>query len=736
MHARLRYSESVCRVYWESMTMRKQLIILALVVLMLAGVTGPARADGLIIPRPRPPQPPPSLRSLTVKEHHVTVTIDNQVATTHVDQTFINETGYEIEGEYIFPLPEGANISRFAMWVDGKRLEAEVLDRDKARRIYEEIVRQQRDPALLEYVGRNAFRARIYPIAAWGEKRVEIEYTELLTADQGLVRYAYPLNTEKFSRRPLQEVSVEVRIASRQPLQGVYSPSHEIRVQREGQLKASARYAERETTPDKDFLLYYQVNPQDLGANVLSYREGNEDGFFLLLLAPRDVVQRQEIVAKDVFFVLDTSGSMRGEKLDQAKDAAKYVLDNLNPDDRFNIIAFSSGTNAYASGARPVREAAEARSFVENLRASGGTNIDRALQEALSQTQRDRPQVVIFLTDGLATEGEKATEKIIARVRERAHDDVRIFAFGVGYDVNTLLLDTMAQAHHGASAYVRPAEDIEQAVSSFYDKIGTPVLTDVTVDFGALRVQDTFPYPLPDLFAGSQVVVVGRYRKGGATDLTLQGTVNGEPTSYSFKGIQFHERGGDEFIPRLWATRKIGYLLTQIRLYGAERELVDEVVDLSVRYGIVTPYTSFLVDETEDALTAEGRSALAQREVARAPAPYGKGGGASGQPAPSVSGAAAVEKSIAQESLRQADVAAPAQHQQVRTVGNKTFVLRDGIWVDTLYDGKAKAEQIAFGGDRYFELLRAHPEWGRYLALGEQVLLVWQGRAYRFAPAS
>jgi Ca-activated chloride channel family protein len=722
--------------------MKKHLIILALVILTLAAVAGPARADGLIIPRPRPPQPQPSLRSLTVKEHHVTVTIDNQVATTRVDQTFINETAYEIEGEYIFPLPDGANISRFAMWVDGKRLEAEVLDRDRAQRIYEDIVRQQRDPALLEYMGRNAFRARIYPIAAWGEKRVEIEYSELLTADQGLVRYTYPLNTEKFSLRPLKEVSVQVNIASRQPLQGIYSPSHEVRVQRDGQFKASARYAEQDTTPDQDFVLYYQINAQELGANVLSYREGNEDGFFLLLLAPQDVVRQQAIVAKDVFFVLDTSGSMRGEKLTQAKEAAKYVLDNLNPDDRFNIIAFSSGTNAYASAARPAREVDEARSFIENLRASGGTNIDRALQETLSQTRRDRPQVIIFLTDGLATEGERATEKIIARVDERARDNVRIFAFGVGYDVNTLLLDTVTQGHHGTSAYVRPAEDIEQAVSSFYDKIGTPVLTDVTVDFGSLRVQDTFPYPLPDLFAGSQVVVVGRYRQGGAADLTLRGTVNGKPASYLFKDVQFREHGGDEFIPRLWATRKIGHLLTQIRLHGAESELVDEIVDLSVRYGIVTPYTSFLIDETEDALTAEGRSALAQKEVARAAAPYGLGGKGAGQATPSVSGAAAVEKSIAQESLRQADVAAPTEHQQVRTVGDRTFVLRDGIWTDTLYDAASagesptKAERVVFGGARYFELLRAHPEWGRYLALGQQVILVSEGRAYRFAPAS
>ena len=297
----------------------------------------------------------------------------------------------------------------------------------------------------------------------------------------------------------------------------------------------------------------------------------------------------------------------------------------------------------------------------------------------------------------------RARSKIIERVDEQAGDNVRIFAFGVGYDVNTLLLDTITQGHHGTSAYVRPAEDIEQAVSSFYDKIGTPVLTDVTVGFGSLNVQDTFPYPLPDLFAGNQVVVVGRYRQGGKTSLTLQGAVNGGRVTYEFEDVQFRDRGGEEFIPRLWATRKVGYLLTQIRLHGADSELVDEIVDLSVRYGIVTPYTSFLIDETEDALTAEGRNALAQKQVARAAAPYGLGGKGTATPAPSVSGAKAVEESIAQEALRQADVAAPAEHQQVRTVGDKTFVLREGIWTDTLYDAATAAGAHQDRADRLWQ---------------------------------
>ncbi|MFH1084771.1 MAG: VIT domain-containing protein, partial [Chloroflexota bacterium] len=696
-------------------------------------------ADGIIIPMPPPGRPPVELRSLTIKYHRVTVTIRDQVATTHVDQVFVNDLGYEIEGEYIFPIPEGASISQFAMWVDGKRLEAQVLERDQAREIYERIVRERRDPALLEYVGRNAFRARIYPIPARGEKRVELEYTEVLPLDGGLVKYLYPLNTEKFSARPLEVASVAVTIETRTALKAIYSPSHEISVAREGDHRARVGYEETQVTPDRDFALYYTVADDALGVNVLSYKEAGEDGYFLMLAAPRVVVGAQEIVARDLFLVLDVSGSMRGDKLAQAKRAAKYVLDNLQADDRFNIVAFSTGTRHYASAPRPASERAQAIRFVNDLQASGGTNINRALEETLTQATGERPQVILFLTDGLPTEGERRELKIVERVAELAAankgGDLSLFAFGVGYDVNTLLLDRLAQDNHGTAIYVRPTEDIERAVTSFYEKISTPVLTKLKLDWGKARVDDVYPYPLPDLFAGGQLVVVGRYRAAVETTITLTGVTNGRAQAFKFDEVRLRAQGGADFIPRLWATRKIGYLLTQIQLHGAQRELIDEVIALSVRHGIVTPYTSFLVDETEDALSAQGREKLAARELAAAPAAPGRGGGGSGPTeAPAVSGERVVEKSIEQRALREADVAAAPQTEQVRTVGARTFVLRAGVWTDTTYDPKLKPERIAFGSARYFELLAKHPEWGRYLALGPDVLLMWEGRAYEVVP--
>lgn len=717
--------------------MKKSLLIAWFALLLTLACAGPALADGIIIPIPRPPRPAPPLRSLAIKYHRVSVAIQDQVAVTHVDQVFLNESAYDMEGEYIFPLPEGASISQFAMWVDGHKLEAQVLEADEAREIYEEIVRQQRDPALLEYAGRNAFRARIYPIPAHGEKRIELEYTEVLPLDQGLVRYTYPLNTEKFSTRPLEDVSVTVKIASRQAIQAVYSPSHEVAVQRPSDTQAEAVYAEKDATPDRDFTLYYAVSANDLGVNLLSYKEEGEDGFFLLLAAPNAKVEARQVIAKDVFLILDISGSMRGEKLTQAMAAAEYILSNLNPSDRFNVVAFSTGTRHYARGLRPAKESAAARTFVRDLVAGGGTNIGQALDETLSQTQTGRPQMILFLTDGLPTEGQRDPDKIIARVSELAGEDVRLFCFGVGYDVNTTLLDTIAQRHHGTTVYVRPSEDIEQAVSSFYSKISDPVLADVSLDFGAVRVEEVYPNPLPDVFTGGQLVVVGRYREAGTATLTLRGVVNGQVMSYTYPDIRFRNQGGADFIPRLWATRKIGHLLTEIRLHGSEAELVDEIVALGTRYGIATPYTSFLVDESEDTV------AWRDQQNGAAPLPTavyrGRGkpdGGVGGGGAPAVSAAPAsgereVEKSIAQQEMREADRAAAPEGEQVRAVGDKTFALRDGVWTDTTYDPKTMTpERIAFGSERYFEIVRERPEWGKYLALGEQVILVWQGKAY------
>ena len=716
------------------------LVLLAL----LIGPSAPVLADGIVIPIPPPDVPIVEVPYLTIKYHRVTVTIEDQVATTHVDQVFVNEGRFEVEGTYIFPLPEEATISEFAMWVDGEKLDGQVLERDEARRIYEDIVRSRRDPALLEYVGRDAFQASIYPIPPRGERRIELEYSQVLEMDNGLVEYVYPLNTEKFSPRPLEEVVVNVTIRSNEPLKAIYSPSHDVDIGRRGDHNAVVGYEEYGVRPDRDFVLYYTVSPEDVGVNLLSYKPDRRgDGFFLMLAAPKVELDSQQVIAKDVILVLDVSGSMRGEKIEQAKEALNYVLEDLHDEDRFNIIAFSTSTRAYARDLVPADERWEAQDFVTRLEATGSTDINRALLEALDMAGGNggagqRPAIIIFLTDGLPTVGEVDIDRIIDNVGQAAPRNARIFPFGVGYDVNTALLDTVAENHRGASGYVRPEEAIDEKVSAFYAKVSTPLLADLEIDFGRIDVEDLYPYPLPDLFAGTQLVVLGRYRDGGDTEIRLEGEVNGQPQTYRYDEVRFEREGGQEFIARLWATRKIGYLLQQIRLHGEQGELVDEIVELSIRYGIITPYTSFLVEETEMALREEGRAEIVETVVESVEVE---------REAP-MSGEAAVDRSVQEKALSQAVAPAVAptmapgvarvptdeygnEINPVRYVGDKTFVLHNDVWTDTAYDpDKMTTVPVSFGSDDYFALIAARPEWGRYLALGDHVIAVLEGTAY------
>ncbi len=726
-------------------------IAFILVLMALFGLAGTAKADGIIVPDPPCPQfdcppwmPPPCVKgqpcppvpprprpisSLQIKSHHVSVRIDNQVAVTHVDQVFYNPNTWALEGTYVFPLPADAAVSKFTLWVDGKPIAGKVLDADAARKYYEDTVRQQKDPALLEYIGRGAVQARIFPIPPKGERGIELEYTQVLTADAGLVRYVYPLNTEKFSSAPLESVSVSVEIHANQPLQAIYSPSHPVSVDRKDSQTAVAGWEATKVKPDQDFQLYYSIG-QSEAFHLLSFRDPNDpqdpDGFFLLLLAPRPELP-DRAVAKDVILVLDRSGSMDGIKFTQAQAALKYILQHLKSEDRFGLVSFSTAVQPYARGLRPADEAAEAVAWVDRLSASGSTDINRALLDAVAMADKERPTYLIFLTDGLPTIGETKRDAIISNFANAAPKNVRLFAFGVGYDVDTFLLDTLSQQHHGLSTYVQPGEKLDEVLSSFYERISTPVLTDLTVDFGKMSIYDLFPTPLPDLFSGSQVIAVGRYKQGGSADLTLKGTVNGQAQSFPFPGQVFavDSRGANTALaelPRLWATRKIGFLLNQVRLKGADQETIDQIVRLSIRYGIVTPYTSYLVTEPMP-LGAENQQRVANEAMRAA------------QAAPQASsGQGAVQKSADQGALSQAQQAAglpQGANQTVVAVGARTYVLNQGTWTDTAFDpGKMKTIKVPFLSQDYFQLSQSRADVAAALALGSRVIVVVDGTPY------
>lgn len=713
------------------------LLTTSLLVILISTLLLPASAfaDGIIIPDPMPcdrgPCPPVviPMDQLVIRYHHVTVSIQDQLAVTHVDQVFYNPNNWTIEGTYIFPIPDDAAVSGFTLWIDGQPVEGKVLDATQARQTYEQIVSSMRDPALLEYIGRGAVQTHIFPIAPQGERRIELEYTQALPAEGGLVRYIYPLNTEQFSALPIESVTISLDIQSSTPIRAVYSPSHEVGVSRESDHHVVVGYEAANVLPNIDFALYYSLGETE-AFHLLTYRDPSDssdpDGFFLVLLAPR-ISTIDQVIPKDLIMVLDRSGSMDGEKFQQAQQATRYILDNLNREDRFNLITFSTGVQMYASGLRPASEAAEARSWLDGLRAEGSTDINRALLEAAGMVDPERSTYLIFLTDGLPTEGVTDSQSILSNFAANASENLRLFAFGVGYDVDTILLDSISQDHHGRSTYVQPGMNLDEILSSFYSGISTPVLTNLDLSFGDLSTYDLYPYPLPDLFAGSQVILLGRYREGGATEIHLTGEVNGDKQTFTFTDQVFEEQSPanslQASIPRLWATRKIGYLLNEIRLQGASQEIIDQIVRLSIRYGIVTPYTSYLVTE-ETPLGVAEQERLANET-------YGK---ILAMPTSAPSGQTAVQSAADAGAMQGAGSAPELKGEAsstVRVLGSRTFVLSNGKWIDTAFDPDTmQTKTVDFLSQDYFTLVAAHPELADAFSLGKQVIALSDSVAY------
>ncbi len=672
-------------------------------------------ADGIIIPEPIPDIEyiPP----LAIEYHHVDVTIDNQYAKTEVDQVFLNEFYMDLEGTYIFPLPEEASISKFSMYVDDEELIGEILEKEEAREIYESIVRRLEDPALLEYVGRNMFKARVYPIPAKkgnvpGEKRIKLAYEEMVKCDSGVCRYVYPLEPERFSSKPLESIVITVNLRSNQAIKTIYSPTHEISIKREDDYEVEISYEEENLLPEKDFELYYTISEEDFGINLLTHRRSDGDGFFMLMIAPKQDTE-EEIIAKDIVFVIDTSGSMSGKKIEQAKNALEFCINNLNDDDRFNIITFESNVEMFSDKlvlADP-GEISSALNFVDKIESRGGTNINEALLNALELMNGDeRPNIIVFLTDGKPTVGVRDIEKILNNVDGANTKNTRIFVFGVGYGVNTHLLDKISGQNKGVSEYVKPEEDIEVKVSSFYTKIKNPVLSDLELDFRDIVVKDTYPVELPDLFRGSQLIMFGRYSGSRDSLITLRGKIGGKEGTFTYEGTFPGENSDNEFIPRLWAMRKIGYLMDEIRLHGEERELIDEIIELSLEYGIMTPYTSFLVEvDTEygQPVRMEETRNIFDSILNKV-----------GFWAPT--GSEAVTSAEKTKDMKSSEVYETGS-ESVKSISTKTFYLKNGVWADNSYSSEMKTTDISYGSDTYFQMLKDYPEVGKYLSLGKKV---------------
>ena len=709
--------------------MKKVLLLTIAIAIFIPAI---ASAQARIIPVPREPKiriPP-----LTLKYQRIAVEIDNQLAATKIEQVFLNNFHRDIEGTYIFALPSGASVTDFAMYMNGRKVKGELLDSDKARKIYEDIVRRLRDPGLLEFIGRNIFRARVYPIPARGETKIELEYSEKLKYDAGMVRYIYPLKSGETSSPPIKDFSLTADIQSNIPIKTIYSPSHQIDVSRKSDYKAKVSFEESNVVPDKDFALYYSFSKKDFGLNLLCQRNAGDDGYFMLMISPKTDFQAREIGTKDIVFVLDTSGSMRdNNKIEQAVNALEFGIKGLDKDDNFNIITFSTEEHCFSQDMLQAskRNIDKAVSFLDGVEARGGTNINRALLAALDMfSSNRRPHMLVFLTDGLPTVEVTDAGQIIKNVSSKIDQQTRIFSFGVGYDVNTHLLDTLSHEAKGTADYIKPKENLELIVSSFFDKINYPVLSDLKLNFGRIKVSDLYPYEIPDMFKGSQISLLGQYSNQGKATITLEGKAGKRSKKYQYSA-QFPRSSDDyPFIPRLWASRKIGYLLEQIRLKGENPELKQEVIELSKKYGIVTPYTSYLVLEDEKAAPQEvsrwrqAINAAKDKMALKAPPP----------PA-TKTGERAVKYSEELKRMKKAEAEVSEPGLGMKHVGEKVFFLQDDTWVDSEFKEGTETIKIEFASERYFKLLKKEPELKKYFALGEKVIFVFKRKAYQVIPA-
>ncbi len=730
------------------------------------------------LPRHHPHRPiRPEIGSVyRIKDISINSKIENQVAQTQVSQTFVNNGNRQIQASFVFPLPYDGAVDRMTFMVDGKEYEAKLLPADKAREIYEGYMRRNQDPALLEWMGHGIFKTSVFPIPPGAARTVTLRYTQLLRKYQQLVDYLIPLSTAKYTAQPIESFSVRAAINTKGKIKNIYSPTHDVDIERSGDNLAIVKMTRQNFIPANDMRILYSTDDRAIGASLLSYwPNSNEDGYFVLLASPDIKQNADEQPRKTVIFVVDRSGSMNGKKIEQAKEAAKFILNNLREGDLFNIIAYDREVEMFQPELQRYDEKTgnQARGFIEGIFAGGSTNIDQALTSAFGMIHdHSTPTYVLFLTDGLPTAGETSESKIAAQAKQNNQHGARLVSFGVGYDVNSRLLDRLTRDNRGQSQYVRPDEDLEEHVSRLYAKISAPVLTDVKIDYvvdgdgdpAVKAVNRVYPQEVFDIFAGQQLVVVGRYRKRGDAKMKISGKVGEETTSFEYS-IRFNapnESSQFSFAAKLWALRRIGEIIDLIDLEGHNQELVNELVHLSTKHGILTPYTSYLADDMAAANQLSdisgnrrrvldnlgvlgdtaGQSGFAQRNY-KQQLKMARGGGGGGFGGGGNAGAPAIRALAGRPGFESADAAEVAQkvEQSLRYSENeavykrgKIFIASNASDIDPDKDKDNIVELKRFSKE-YFEVLKkTTKEENQLLALqddDEELIVRLQGKVYR-----
>jgi Ca-activated chloride channel family protein len=713
---------------------------------LTAALAAPLAAQGWIDVE-RPVRPGPLSGGVVRVSSTVRTVIEGRVARVEVEEQFRNGGGTLAEGTYLYPMPGEAVFTDFSLWMGEQEVRGEVMGAEQARGIYETIVRRLRDPALLTLEGHGLIRARVFPIQPGETRRVVLRYTQVLqrAGDAYRIRYSIGRRDAGTGRGlydgaapPAGAFSYTVTVSGAGDYGTPYSPTHQVHVRRDGgRLQVTL-----DPDAEGDVELFLPVRRGLVGTSVVTYAPGSEDGYYMLLLSP-PAASDEVPLPRDLSLVIDVSGSMAGAKLDQAKAALAQALGTLRPADRFRLIAFSTMVTNFRDGFTPAtaENVRVARDFVDRLAANGGTNIRGALEAVLgTAVAEERLPLILFLTDGLPTVGEQAPERI-ADFAAGHVGRARIFTVGVGTDVNTYLLDRLAHEGRGSAEYVAPDASVETALGEVLGKIEHPALINLRLAGAPVTLAQAYPSDLPDLFYGEELVVVGRYHGAGTGDVTVTGERNGRRETFTARAEFPATEAGNEFVAKLWASRRIGELTRQIRIEGATPSLVDQVRELGLRYGILTEYTAYLVQEPGGLGRGVPQPTMldhaAMGGAGAAAAQTGTEAFQRARASAALSGAgnlAAADKVVA---ARAAEIAANASAASapMRRVGGRLFLRRDGVWTDAALQDTLKVTRVQAFSDAYFALVRALPELASWLGAGDEVVIAGRHASVRLGAA-
>lgn len=715
----------------------KTLISLCLATLLAA----PLAAQGWIEPPPNRPD-----FGVVKVRSEVSVRVLGRVAHVEVEEWFQNRGGGLGEGDYLYPLPGEAVFGNFSLFQGDQELRGETMDAARARAIYEEIVRRKKDPALIELAGHGLVRSRVFPINPGETRRIILRYTQMLGRAGDALQFRYAVaGRYAMPVRPAEGVTGPTRVTENTPLtfrlvadsadmfRDPFSPTHEVRVERDGNRLVVRPAGELRG----DFTLFLPLARGLVGMTLATHRPSSEPGYFMLTLSPGNAAGDAQ--PRDVTVVLDVSGSMSGAKIEQARRALQQLLASLRPNDRFRLLTFSSTVTLYRRDwTRATRgELDEARRWVDGIASGGGTNIADALAEAFrAESSEQRLAIVVFLTDGLPSVGEQNPERLAGQA-ETARGRSRVFAFGVGHDVNTYLLDRLTAAGRGATQYVQPGEDVEAALGTLAAKISHPVLTDLAIGDAPVRLTEIYPTRLPDLFAGEELVIFGRYQADGETargQIALTGRRNARAERFTVEAAFPDHQTVNDYIPRLWAARKIGTLSQSIRLNGSNLEIEREIRETALRYGLLSEFTSYLVQEPME--VANRRNGM--RDMLMRAAPAATPAQSSGEGAVMAAERSRAQREVASSARLEADdelMTKRAHGPATRHVAGRLFADRNGVWTDMYHADTLRLVKLEAFSAAYFDVLRALPELTPYWKAFDRVLVSGNRVSIEVGPA-